>query len=101
MKRLLAILLVCATLGLPIAVAAPVALPAVENVGSGASVKGGDGRIYFTAGGETAVFHVYSITGQLLRTVRVSADGRASVDMPKGFYVVRYNSSWSRKVVVK
>ena len=29
------------------------------------------------------------------------ADAHTSVDVPKGFYVVRYNNQWSRKVVVK
>jgi len=24
-----------------------------------------------------------------------------TIEMPKGFYIVRYNNQWSRKVVVK
>ena len=66
-----------------------------------ATAVGGNGRITFYAGNTDAVFHIYSITGQLLKTMRLSADGHASLDMPKGFYVVRCNGQWSRKVVVK
>lgn len=80
----------------------PVASPDVERVSSaGPTVQGGVGRIYFTAGNQEVTFRVYSITGQLLRTVKVSADGKASVELPKGFYVVRLSGQGSRKVVVK
>lgn len=102
MKRLLLILLVSMTLG--VAMATPDsgnAVQRIENASSSPSVTGGDGRIYFTAGNTEAVFSIYSITGQLLKTVRISAEGHASFDIPKGFYVVRCNNQWSRKVVVK
>ncbi len=102
MKKILLILIIGATLGIAgRAWAAPEPSPAIENVSSAPSVKGGDGRIYFYAGGGDAVFSVYSITGQLVRTVRVGADSHASIDIAKGFYIVRYYNQWSRKVVVK
>lgn len=67
-----------------------------------ARVEGGVGRITLTAASGTgAVFQIYSITGQLLKEVKLEADTHTSVDVPKGFYVVRYNNQWSRKVVVK
>ena len=59
------------------------------------------GHIVLTAGSAEAVFNIYSITGQLLKTVKVPADGHVTVDLPKGFYIVRYKNQWSRKVVVK
>ena len=62
---------------------------------------GGVGRVSLYAGTTDAVFSIYSITGQLLRVVRLQADQRQTVDMPKGFYIVRCNNQWSRKVVVK
>lgn len=74
---------------------------AQQRIETVANASGGTGRISFTAGNSDAVFHIYSITGQLLKTVRLSADGHASIDMPKGFYVVRCNGQWSRKVIVK
>ena len=92
-----------------LAVAGVKALPApdnflpqrVETVVSGPSAQGGEGRIIFTAGNSDATFNVYSITGQLIKVVRVSADMRTSVDFPKGFYIVKCGNQWSRKVVVR
>ncbi|MDO4971145.1 MAG: T9SS type A sorting domain-containing protein [Bacteroidales bacterium] len=102
MKKILAILLMIAACGMSGAWAAPEPIPAVaESVANVASVKGGVGSIYFTAGNNDAVFNIYAITGQLLKSVKVTADNHVSVDMPKGFYIVRYNNQWSRKVVVK
>lgn len=72
-----------------------------QRIETVANASGGNGRITFAAGNSDAVFHIYSITGQLLKTVRLSADGHVSIDMPKGFYVVRCNGQWSRKVIVK
>lgn len=104
MKRVLYILLIGAAMGWP------QALPAVdasdvrartEAVASEAAVQGGVGQIVFTAGDSDAVFSVYAITGQLLRSVKVQAGSRATVDMPKGFYIVRCGTRWSRKVVVR
>jgi len=102
MKKLLILLVVCAAVGVASqAWAVPEPVPAVENVAGVPSVKGGDGRIYFYAGSSDAVFSVYSITGQLVRTVKVNADTHATIDISKGFYIVRYYNLWSRKVVVK
>lgn len=102
MKKLLILLVVCAAVGVASqAWAVPEPVPAVENVAGVPSVKGGDGRIYFYAGSSDAVFSVYSITGQLVRTVKVNADAHATIDISKGFYIVRYYNLWSRKVVVK
>lgn len=102
MKKILAILLMIAACGMSGAWAAPEPVPAVvESVANVASVKGGVGSIHFTAGNNDAVFNIYAITGQLLKSVKVTADNHVSVDMPKGFYIVRYNNQWSRKVVVK
>ncbi len=73
----------------------------VETVATGPAAQGAEGRIVFTAGNSDAVFNVYSITGQLIKVVRVSAEQRTSVDFPKGFYIVRCGNQWSRKVVVR
>ena len=73
----------------------------LESLVTQPSVEGGVGHIVLTAGSAEAVFNIYSITGQLLKTVKVPADGHVTVDLPKGFYIVRYKNQWSRKVVVK
>ena len=66
-----------------------------------ASVTAGQGHIVCVAGSNDATFGIYSITGQLLRTVRVSAGNRTTIDLPRGFYIVKCGTQWSRKVVVK
>ena len=73
----------------------------VESVVTGPAAQGAEGRIVFIAGSTDATFNVYSITGQLVKVVRVVADQRASVDFPKGFYIVKCSNQWSRKVVVR
>jgi len=101
MKRLLYILLTSMALGCGTMSAANDGTAPQQRIEAVANATGGSGRINFVAGNSDAVFHIYSITGQLLKTVRLSADGHASLDMPKGFYVVRCNGQWSRKVIVK
>ncbi len=102
MKRIASILFICVALSVTVAwAAAPVALPAVENVSIPATVRAAEGRIVLSAGTSDATFGIYSITGQLLRTVRIAAESHTTIEMPKGFYIVRCNGSWSRKVVVK
>ena len=73
----------------------------VETAATGPVAQGGEGRIVFIAGNSDATFNVYSITGQLVKVVRVNADQRTTVDFPKGFYIVRCGNQWSRKVVVR
>ena len=73
----------------------------VETAVTGPVAQGAEGRIIFTAGSSDATFNVYSITGQLVKVVRVSAEQRVSVDFPKGFYIVKCSNQWSRKVVVR
>ena len=73
----------------------------VETAVTGPSAQGAEGRIVFTAGNNDAVFNVYSITGQLVKVVKVTAEQRVSVELPKGFYIVRCGNQWSRKVVVR
>jgi len=74
----------------------------IENVAqAGPSVQGGAGQIVLVAGNSDATFSIYSITGQLIKSVKVTSDQRATVDVPKGFYIVKCSNQWSRKVVVR
>lgn len=102
MKKLVYISLICASLAAINAFATP--WPSgnqrIENVQTPASARGGDGRIFLSAGSEDAFFQIYSITGSMLKQIKVNADSHISIEMPKGFYIVKYNNQWSRKVVV-
>ncbi len=71
------------------------------NAAGNASVEGMSGHIRLTAGSANVTFSIYTITGQLLRTVRVERESSVTVEVPKGFYVVRLERAWSRKVIVK
>ncbi len=103
MKRILYILICLVAMGGIQALALPDNFmpQRIENTATGPAAHGAEGRIIFTAGNNDATFNVYSITGQLIKVVRVSADQRVSVDFPKGFYIVKYSNQWSRKVVVR
>ena len=61
----------------------------------------GSVSVTMVAGDGDTTFNIYSITGQLIKTVRVNAGTRVTIDMPKGFYIVKCAGRWSRKVVVK
>lgn len=102
MKKIVYISLICASLAAVNAFATPwpAGTQRIENVQATASARGGDGRIVLTAGSEDATFQIYSITGQMVKQVKVNAESHVSVEMPKGFYIVKYNNQWSRKVVV-
>jgi len=103
MKRMLHIALTCLALALTGGALTTVAQAQqhIEGVAAQPSVTGEQGRIVFTAGTADAVFCVYSITGQQMRVVRVAAGQHATIELPRGFYVVKCNNQWSRKVVVR
>lgn len=45
-------------------------------------------------------FYVFSITGQLVKTIDVDAASVQTVELPRGCYIVKC-SHWSKKVMVK
>ncbi len=99
---ILSLLMACVAVGTQ-AVEVPRSLDLTRRVEVQAdhSVQGGVGHISFTAVGSETTFRVYSITGQLVRVVKVPADQTMTIDVPKGFYIVKCGDRWSRKVVVK
>ncbi len=102
MRRLLYIFTLCVALAVGAVSVNAYAEPRVEQVSSEeTTVYGGKGTIAMVAGESDATFNIYSITGQLIKTVRVSAGTKVTVDVPKGFYIVKCAGRWSRKVVVK
>lgn len=44
-------------------------------------------------------FYIYSITGQIIRTVFVSS-GETFVELPKGYYIVKCEN-WSKQAIVR
>jgi len=102
MRRLLYILVGLLAMGGMQAIPVPDNfLPQRVETTTGPVAQGAEGRIVFIAGNSDATFNVYSITGQLVKVVRVSAEMRTAVDFPKGFYIVKCGNQWSRKVVVR
>lgn len=102
MKRLLYILVLMVTLGVVMPSVTAFAEPRIEQVASDESaVVGGKGTIAMTAGESDATFNVYSITGQLIKSIKVNAGTKVTMEFPKGFYIVKCVGKWSRKVVVK
>ncbi|MBQ2075206.1 MAG: T9SS type A sorting domain-containing protein [Muribaculaceae bacterium] len=103
MRRALYILTLSVALAVGSVSVTMVASPTrVEQVSSDeTTVVGGKGTIAMVAGDGDTTFNIYSITGQLIKTVRVNAGTRVTIDMPKGFYIVKCAGRWSRKVVVK
>jgi hypothetical protein len=102
MRRLLYIFTLCVALSVGSVSVNVFAAPRVEQVSSDeTTVVGGKGTIAMVAGDSDATFNIFSITGQLIKTVRVNAGTKVTIDVPKGFYIVKCAGKWSRKVVVK
>lgn len=49
----------------------------------------------------TNIFNIYSVTGQLIKSIQLTGNAVASIDVPKGFYVVKCNNDWARKIIVR
>lgn len=47
------------------------------------------------------VYNVYCVTGQAVKVIRLGAGAHVSFELPKGFYVVKCNNEWSRKIIVR
>ena len=102
MRRLIYIFTMCVALAVGSVGVSTIAAPRVEQVSSEeTTVYGGKGTIAMVAGDSDATFNIYSITGQLIKSVRVNAGTKVTIDVPKGFYIVKCSGRWSRKVVVK
>lgn len=103
MKRMLHISLLCLAFTLVMGVTSQHvrADQRIENVSAAPTATGEQGRIVMVAASVDAVFSVYSITGQLMKVVRVPAGNTTALELPRGFYVVKCNNQWSRKVVVR
>lgn len=83
------------------AMAMPAPAQGVESSlpAGGPSVKALNGGVELSVPDGVETFVFYSITGQVIKQVQVSA-GIVTVDLPRGCYIIKC-SRWSKKVVVK
>lgn len=98
MRKLSIAIIACGSLllcGGPHAVAMPRQLTEQS-----AEATGGQGNVNLRAGAQEATFAIYSITGQLVKTVKLQPGAKATVELPKGFYIVK-TAAKSQKVVVR
>ena len=109
MKKILTILLVSLAFGGVSAYAEPESATVAQRIESASAtpvVKGGVGRIYpdsrtlYFIGVWHACENLYS-TDLGGNVVKLTDDSHVSVELPKGFYIVRCSGFGSVKVVVK
>lgn len=61
----------------------------------------GEGMLTLKAvAGESETFHVYGITGQLIKRLEIKAGDSAQIELRRGVYIVKC-SHWARKIMVK
>lgn len=104
--RVLAISLVC----LACAASAPAAIASFEAAEAEEMAVSAGEPVVEAVNGSVVIrnnnsgdntFTVYCVTGQQVKSVRLSGDASTSIQLPKGFYVVKCNEAWSRKIVVR
>ena len=65
------------------------------------SMSADNGVLTIKASPDTAeTFHVYGITGQLVKRVDVKAGDSAQLELKRGLYIVKC-SRWARKIMMK
>lgn len=69
----------------------------VEKKGPAVTVSGTSIELWSD---EPIKFEIFSITGQLIKSVNVPASTRVRIELPKGFYIVKCES-WTRRIMVK
>ncbi len=68
----------------------------------GTTVRVNQGHIELVAVDQAATFSLYSITGQLVKSVSVAAGATMTLDLPKGVYIVRCSEGqWVKRVMVR
>lgn len=70
-----------------------------KTSGAGVTVESGAVRLSVSSGRQER-FLIYSITGQLIKTVDVAPGGEERVDLRCGCYIIKC-SFWSKKVMVR
>lgn len=105
MKKLPLILLMTLTLA---AAMPPATAVAAQRIEASAELNVADARatssgllLTVSHSSDTPVrFMVYSITGQLIKSIDVAAGDEAAIDLPAGYYIVK-TAQWSKRLVVR
>ncbi len=72
----------------------------VAQIPAQPTLKASSGQISLTVPADKTVkFYIYSITGQIVKTVSVSS-GAAVVELPQGYYIVKCEN-WSKQAIVR
>ncbi len=98
-KLLLALSLAIAAVAVPEIAASP----AIDSVATAdePQVKITHGGVELSAAAQTPThFYIYSITGQMIKSVSVDASSHTTIELPSGYYIVKCEK-WSRRIVVK
>lgn len=99
MKKMIRILLLSLLLSAPSIVSAePASQQWSVSQNDTPKVSVSQGNLTITAPESDMIFEIYSITGQLVKRVRLT-NGTATVELHRGCYIVRCER-WSKKVVV-
>lgn len=65
------------------------------------SVRASQGHIILSSSESRPItFHIYSIIGQLVKSVTVSSESETIIEMPRGYYIVKCEK-WTKQVIVK
>lgn len=70
---------------------------AQEKEGAHVSI---DGTVLTIRSDAASKFEIYSITGQLIRSLSVNAGATVKVELAKGFYIIKCES-WTKRIVIK
>lgn len=99
MKNLIHILILAFAFSCPVALTAMPAQQISQNVTDAPKVTVSQGVLTISAAADgEQMFEIYSITGQLVKRVKITS-GTASVELHRGCYIVRCQG-WSKKVVI-
>ena len=72
----------------------------IESQAEAPAVSAVQGAVIIANGSDDTTFSIFSITGQVIKTIRLGAGSSVTIDLPQGFYIVRCQD-WARKVLVK
>lgn len=103
-RRPLLALVVLAAVGTPLTSAEPqsssqMTISSPETVGPAMNVVGSTIELSLGDRNSSVRFEIYSITGQLVKSVTVTS-APVKIELPKGFYIVKCDS-WTRRVMLK
>lgn len=105
MNKILALILLLAASVAPLTAMAFPSGPQSEGIESvaenEATLSSQNSELIISNSSEASMkFYVFSITGQMVKSVEVGGGDSVTVELPAGWYIVKC-SLWSKKIVVK